>query len=185
VTVFRLLLAVALLGSASVRANPPGSPDGIDLHDLPGSGGEWQEGDTLIDAPRERVQFWLTDYAHWSERFPDIEWQEVQADDTNGRHVIRFRSKIADCVLTVHEAVEPGLLVFYGTAKNLYTQGRIYLVPVGEKTRVMMQSTSEVHGFWRIFASQKYRRKSAYEVTTSHLNALHTLARGSRQSTAR
>ena len=173
----RSLLLVALLATIA-RAGD------IALRDLPGTGGEWQEGEALIPAPRERVQAWLTDYAHWSEHFPDVEWQEVLPDDADGRHVIRFRSKIADCVLTVHEAVEPGLLVFYGTAKNLFTQGRIYLIPVGEKTRVLMQSTSTVSGFWRIFASQRYRRKSAYEVTSSHLSALMRLAR-QLQSTAR
>lgn len=168
----RFVLVALLLGTASASE--------IDLHDLHDTGGEWQEGVTLVDAPPERVQHWLTEYARWSERFPDIEWQEVLPDDGDGRHVVRFRSKIADCVLTVHEKVEPGLLVFYGTAKNLHTQGRIYLLPAagGTKTRVLMQSTSTVSGFWRVFASQRYRRKSAYEVTSSHLNALRALAAG-------
>jgi hypothetical protein len=154
----------------------------IMLHDLPNTGGEWQEGEATIEASPDQVRFWLTDYEHWSERFPDVEWQQVLDDDERGRHVIRFRSRIADCVLTVHEAVEPDLLVFEGFAKNLYTQGRIYLLPAGNKTRVLMQSTSQVQGFWRIFASQKYRRKSAYEVTTSHLNALSKLAGGIQSS---
>jgi hypothetical protein len=102
----------------------------------------------------------------------------VLGDDPSGRHVIRFRSRIADTTLEVHEAVSPDLLVFEGWAPHVHTQGRIYLIALdGGHTRVLMQSTAEVHGILRMFATRGIRRDRAFRVTRSHLSALVALAR--------
>jgi hypothetical protein len=161
-----------------VALPPLARADGeIDLHDLANTDGEWQEGAAIVRAPRAEVQRWLTEYAAWPGRFPDVEWSEVLPDDAQGRHVIKFRSRIADAILTVHEAVAPGLLVFEGSAPYIHTQGRIHLIDLGDgTTRVLMQSTAEVHGFYKIFATKRLKRTRAYKVTRSHLTALHALA---------
>jgi len=52
-----------------------------------------------------------------------------------------------------------------------------YLVDLGDgTTRVIMQSTANVHGFWKIFATKGLKRDRAYRVTRSHLQALYDLA---------
>ena len=166
----RLALVCLLAGSALAEPR-------ITLRDLPGTHGEWQEGVAVIPAPRDRVLYWLTDYADWPRRFPDIGWVSVLGDDARGRHIVRFSSRILDAIVTVHEAVTPGLLVFDGTAPYTYTQGRIYLVDLGDgTTRVFMQSTATVHGFWKIFATRGLKRDRAYKVIRSHLSALYDLA---------
>lgn len=176
-TLYTLSLIASLCACTSTRADAPIAP-AIDLHDLPDSDGEWQEGVALIAAPQETVRYWLTDYAAWSQRFPDMEWSEVLPDDERGRHLVRFRSRIANCVFLIAEEVQPGLLVFDGFAPHIHTQGRIYLVPEGPgRTRVLMQSTAEVHGFIGLFATKGYKRSSAFKVTRSHLTALLALAK--------
>jgi len=173
----RLVWAMLLWASAAAA-----SEASIALHDLPGTNGEWQEGVAVIPAPRAQVHHWLTDYARWPRRFPDIGWSTVLPDDDRGRHVIRFTSHIVDAMITVHEAVQPDLLVFEGTAPYTHTQGRIYLVDLGDgTTRVIMQSSAEVHGFWKIFATKGLKRDRGFKVTRSHLQALYDLAtRGDR-----
>jgi hypothetical protein len=146
------------------------------LGDVPGSGGEWQQGEALVAAPPSQVRAWLTDYAAWPRRFPDVEWSEPLGVDARGRNVVRFRSRIAERVITVHEAVTPGLLVFEGWAPSIYTQGRIFLLDGGAgRTRVVMQSTSAVHGFLALFATRGLKRRRAFEVIGSHLGALVAL----------
>jgi hypothetical protein len=170
----RVAIAVLVFAGAAHAGNGPE----IELRDLPGTNGTWQEGAAVIPAPRERVHRWLTDYILWPSRFPDIEWSQVLGDDDKGRHIVRFRSKIADAVLTVHEAVSPDLLVFEGSATFASTQGRIHLIDLGNgTTRVLMQSTAEAHGLARLFATQNLKRKRAHQVATSHLTALWNLAK--------
>jgi hypothetical protein len=167
------LFFVAMVGVAAALAAEP-----MALRDIPGTGGEWQEGEAVIPAPRDQVRAWLTDYRNWAGRFPDIEWAQVLPDDAGGRHVIRFRSRIADATITVHEAVTPSLLVFEGWMTMVHTQGRIHLIDLGDgTTRVLMQSTAEAHGLARLFATQRFKRDRAFRVTRSHLAALLTLAR--------
>jgi hypothetical protein len=169
VTIVALLAAVAF----AQQAVP------MDLHDLANTDGNWQEGVAVIPASRAQVLQWLTDYPSWARRFPDIEWAEVLADDDRGRHVVRFRSKIADATITVHETVSPSLLVFEGWMSFAHTQGRIHLIDLGNgTTRVLMQSTSEAHGIARLFATRRFKRDRAFRVTHSHLSALWDLANG-------
>jgi hypothetical protein len=171
---------IALL-LVALATSPPALPTSIALHDLPGSGGEWQEGVALVAAPPALVQGWLTDYGRWVGRFPDIDAAQYLGADARGRHVVRFHSRLAHRTFVVREAVRPGLLVFEGWAPNVHIQGRIWIRDVGDgSSRVFMQSTAEVHGFIGLFATRGYRRKSAFAATASHLNALIRLARDSR-----
>lgn len=147
------------------------------LRDLPGTHGQWQEGEAVIPASREQIHHWLTDYRNWPRRFPDIAWATVLPDDQEGRHVVRFSSRILGSVITVHEEVAPDLLVFWGTAPYTRTQGRIHLIDLGDgSTRVLMQSSADVRGFWKMFATRGLKRDRSYRVTRSHLQALHELA---------
>lgn len=150
----------------------------IALRDLPGTDGTWQEGEAIVPAPWPTVEGWLTDYAHWVGRFPDIDRAEQLPDDAAGRHVVRFHSVLAGRTFVVHESVAPHLLVFDGWAPHVHTQGRIWILDAGAgRSRVLMQSTAEVHGFIGLFATRGYKRKSAFAATRSHLGALLDLAR--------
>ena len=168
---------VAALGGVAI-AGPRGT-EALHLEDVPGSDGTWQQGEALVDAPPPVVQGWLTDYRHWPARFPDVASSEVLGVDARGRNIVRFYSRIAERTITVREAVQPGLLVFDGWAgSTIFTQGRIYLLDAGGgRTRVVMQSTSQVHGFIGVFATRKLKRKRAFEVIASHLDALVAQAR--------
>lgn len=168
-----LLLFVTLAAPAEALA----AKSAIELRDVPGTHGNWHEGTVIVPAQPAQVEAWLTDYDHWRGRFPDIEWSQRLGVDEHGRNIVRFRSRLAGRTFVVHEAVKPGLLVFDGWAPNVYTQGRIYLLPTGDgRTRVIMQSSAQVHGFVGMFATRGYRRKSAFAAITSHLRALLDLA---------
>jgi hypothetical protein len=169
------VLAILFLAATAHSAGERGAD--IKLRDLPGTNGEWQEGTALIPAPRAQVHFWLTDYKNWPKRFPDVGFVMTMGQDSNGWNVVRFSSRIVDAIITVHEQVQPHLLVFWGSAPYTHTQGRIYLVDLGDgTTRVHMQSTADVHGFYKIFATKGLKRERAYRVTRSHLQALYDLA---------
>ncbi|HEY7954170.1 MAG TPA: SRPBCC family protein [Polyangia bacterium] len=147
------------------------------LRDVPGSGGSWQEGSAVVAAPVDEVRHWLTDYPAWPKRFDDIEWSQALADDAAGRHVVRFRSRIAGRTLTVHEAVTKHLISFEGDGPEVHTQGRIWLLDAGGgATRVIMQSTSEVHGLLGLFATRGLKRRRAFEVIQADLDSLLALA---------
>jgi hypothetical protein len=145
--------------------------------ELPGTNGEWYEVAAEIPASPARIRGWLVDYQGWPANFPDIEWSEVRGQDAQGRNIIRFRSRIADAVLTVHEAVTPNLLVFEGWATFAYTQGRIHLLDLGDgRTRVVMQSAAEGRGLAKLFATKRLKQKRSFQVAASHLWALWRLA---------
>jgi hypothetical protein len=170
------MIALLLVALATPQ---PALPGRIALHDVPGSAGEWQEGVALVAAPPALVQQWLIDYGRWVGRFPDIATAQYLGDDDHGRHMVRFHSRLAKRTFVIREAVRPGLLVFEGWAPNVHVQGRIWILDAGGgSSRVVMQSTAEVHGFIGLFATRGYRRKSAFAATSSHLNALIRLARG-------
>ncbi|MGZ3439633.1 MAG: SRPBCC family protein [Polyangia bacterium] len=166
------MIAVLLVALAA-----PANLPAIDLHDLQGSDGHWTEGIALVPAPRALVHEWLTDYARWVGRFPDMASAHYLGDDERGRHIVRFHSYLANRTFTIHEAVAPDLLVFDGWAPNVHTQGRIWILDNGDgRTRVVMQQTNEVHGFIGLFATRSYRRRAAFAATASHLRALLVLA---------
>jgi hypothetical protein len=172
----RVAMALWLLASAAVTRGDSGA---MQLRDLAGSGGQWQEGEAIVAAPPAQVQAWLTDYTHWPERFPDVATSQVLGRDARGRNVVRFYSRIAERMITVREAVAPGLLVFDGWGgDSIFTQGRIYLLDAGAgRTRVIMQSTSQVHGILAMFATHGLKRRRAFQVIESHLAALIALGR--------
>jgi hypothetical protein len=166
------MIAVLLAALAS-----PASATAIDLHDLPGSDGKWTEGVAIVNAPPARVHDWLTDYAHWKGRFPDMEWVEPLGTDAGGRRVVRFHSYAADRTFTLHQTVGRDLIVFDGWAPNVHMQGRIWILDAGGgRTRVVMQSSNEVHGLAGLFATRGYRRRAAFAATASQLRALLKLA---------
>jgi len=170
------VIALVMVALAAQLQAGAAAPPRMDLHDLPGSDG-WTEGIALVDAAPDRVRDWLTDYAHWQGRFPDMAWAQYLGDDEHGRHIVRFHSYLANRTFVIHESVTPELLAFDGWARNVHTQGRIYILDAGGgKTRVIMQSTNEVHGFIGLFATRSYRRRAAFAATRSHLGALLKLA---------
>jgi hypothetical protein len=169
------VLLVALASPAPAAAPAPART--IDLHDLPGSDGKWTEGVAIVAAPPARVHEWLTDYARWKGRFPDMEWVEPLGTDAHGRRVVRFHSYAADRTFTLHQTVGDNLIVFDGWAPNVHMQGRIWILDAGGgRTRVVMQSSNEVHGLAGLFATRAYRRNAAFAATASQLGALLRLA---------
>jgi hypothetical protein len=183
----------ATVATASTVAKParpatpaaPAAPATIKLRDLPGTGGRWYEGSAVIAAPSREVLAWLVDYAAWPRRFPDITSSQVLGDDEDGRHVVRFHSRIAGASITIHEEVRPDLLVFFGHAWFAYTQGRIWLIDRGDGTTlVLMQSTAQPRGIAKVFATRSYIRDRSFAVTRSHLSALDALARARARSLA-
>ena len=153
------------------------APQPIDLHDLPGTDGRWTEGVALVAAPPAEVHEWLTDYARWKGRFPDMEWVQPLGTDEQGRRVVRFRSYLAGRTFTLHQTVGHDLIVFDGWAPNVHMQGRIWILDAGGgRTRVVMQSSNEVHGLAGLIATRGYRRRAAFAATAAQLSALLHLA---------
>jgi hypothetical protein len=176
-------LLVALCSSPAVSAGSAPAAGGapprgtVVLRDVPGSGGVWHEGVAIISAPRDQVRTWLTEYFAWPRRFTDVEWVQPLGDDNRGWHVVRFRSRIARSTLTVHESVEPGRLVFYGSAPFASIQGRIYLVDRGDGTTlVRMQSTSEPRGAAKLVVTRTVIRHREFAAIQLYLTSLEHLA---------
>lgn len=152
--------------------------DDYRLRDVPGTDGAWQEGQVVVPAPWEKVQGWLTDYDRWAQRFPDIAWAERRPDDERGRHVVRFHSRSGGRTFVLHEEVRPHRLVFVAVAPHIQTQGRIWILAHGpSQSRVIIQTTTEVHGMAGWFATRGYKRKRAFAGIRSQLAALLHLAR--------
>jgi carbon monoxide dehydrogenase subunit G len=170
-----LFVLVLATGAAAFAPGP------VALRDIPGSDGEWQEGSAIVPAPPERVVHWLTAYREWTRLFPDVEWAQVLPRDRRGRDVVRFRSRYAGRAITMHQAVTPNLLTYDGYGANIHTQGRVYVIDLGNnRSRVIMQTTSEVHGMAGVFASRKLKRTRAFQALRGHLSALIEAARASR-----
>ena len=158
-------------------AAPAFATPAIDLHDLAGSNERWIEGVAIVDAPPPLVLEWLSDYARWTSRFPDMEWVQPLSDDGRGRSVVRFHSRLADRTFTLHQTVTRELILFDGWAPNVHLQGRIWVLEADAgRTRVVLQSTNEVHGFIGLFATRSYLRRAAFAATAAHLGALLALA---------
>jgi len=165
--------AVALAGEGADEAED--TPE-MTLHDLPHTDGNWQEGEAVIPAPANQIRAWLVDYARWPERFSDVQSAEVLGQTSDGAAIVRFRSRIADRTITIHEWQTDWGLRYEGQGGDVSTRGRIFLVDQGDgSTRVIMQSTSEVHGFLRLFATKGVKRKSAFNIMRAHLTSLWTL----------
>lgn len=166
------VLAFSLVSTVALAQQP-----GIKLGDVPGSDGNWQYGETVVDAPAPVVQRWFTEAALWSRRFPDTQWAQPLGTDAQGRQVVRFRSRVIGRPLTLHLTERPGLVAYTGEGKGVTTQGKIFISALGpQRTRVIMQSTSEVHGAAGIFASKKMRHDRALKKFRADLSAVQQLS---------
>lgn len=145
----------------------------IRLGDIPGSDGNWQYGETIVEAPADLVQRWFSEADLWSRRFPDTEWAQPLGTDAQGRKVVKFRSRVIGRPLTLHLTESRGLIAYDGEGKGITTQGKIFVQPLGpRRTRVIMQSSSQVHGAAGIFASKKVRRDRAFKKFRADLSAV-------------
>lgn len=145
----------------------------ITLGDVPGSDGNWQYGETVVNAPADLVQRWFWEPEMWSKRFPDTQWAQPIRSDGRGHQVVRFRSKVIGRTLTLRMTQKPGLISYDGEGNDVTTQGKIFVTALGpSQTRVLMQSTSQVHGAAGIFASKKMRRDRALKKFKADLTAV-------------
>ncbi len=145
--------------------------------DLPGSGGHWQAGEVTVAAPADEVQRWFTDVERWPARFPDDLSARELGRTPDGRRVAELRSRALGRTLTLRLREEPGLIVYDGAGKDVTTQGKIYITPVAPGvTRVIMQTTGELHGAAGAFAGEGTKRKRAIKKLSADLNALVALA---------
>jgi hypothetical protein len=173
-------LAVCLLALASVAGateSAPSTPPSIDLHDLPGTDGNWQEGVAVVAAPATQVRGWLTDYDHWPELFSDITEAKQLGRTEDGRAVVRFYSRIAGRMLTISERETEWGLEYEGGSRHVNFRGKIFIEVVDpQTTRVRMQSTSDVHGMLAPFVTRGMKRSKAFDVTRSDLRSLLDLS---------
>jgi carbon monoxide dehydrogenase subunit G len=144
----------------------------VTVGDLPGTDGQWQRGEAVVAAPPAVVQRWLGDYAAWPSRFPDVEWAQERGMDQEGRAVVRFRSRIVGRTMTIRVHDQPGLITYDGEGKNVVTQGKIYVEPAPGGTRVIMQTTADVHGLAGAFATANLKRSRAFKKLRADLSAL-------------
>jgi hypothetical protein len=155
----------------AIQPSQPAPP--IELTDIPGTDREWQQASAVVNAPAKLVSHWLTAYEQWRQLYPDIEWVQRLGVDAEGRDVVRFRSRYAGRTITMHQSVTPKLLVYEGWGPNVHTQGRVYVIDMGrERTRVIMQTTAEVHGLAGVFATKGLKRNRAFQALRGHLAAL-------------
>jgi hypothetical protein len=168
----RSLLVLALM-TTPVVALQPSSPPPITLQDIPGTDREWQEASAVIDAPPAQVRHWLTAYEEWRSIYPDMEWVQRIGTDEQGRDVVRFRSRYAGRTITMHQQVTSKMMVYEGWGPNVHSQGRTYVIDLGgDKTRVIMQTSAEVHGLAGVFATKGLKRSRAFQALRGHLTAL-------------
>jgi carbon monoxide dehydrogenase subunit G len=169
-----------MLLAALVLVAPAASAEELDrvaIGDLPGTQGHWQQGEVVVRAPAADVQRWLTDAGQWPARFPDVEWARQLGVTRDGGRVVQFRSRVIGRPMTVRIHEKPGLIVYDGEGKDVTTQGKNYVEPLGhDRTRVVMQTTAEVHGALGAFASAKMKRDRARRKLAADLGALVRLA---------
>jgi hypothetical protein len=151
---------------------------GPEIGDLPGTSGSWQQGTITLETSPEKVHSWLTDYAHWPQRFDDVESAQEEPTLPDGRRVVRFRSRVLDRVMTIRIRESARVIVFEGEGPNLSIQGRIYIDPLGPQvTRVVMQNAAELHGGLRIVASSAAKRERQRGKLRADLSSLEKLAK--------
>jgi carbon monoxide dehydrogenase subunit G len=169
------LLAFVVAGVALVAVAAPATGP-VQLGDVPGTNGQWQQGSSVIAAPLDEVRGWLTDFNAWPKLFPDVQSASVLQHDGNA-YTVRFRSNIVGRDMTLRLAVAPRVVVYTGSGKNVTSQGKVTLKPIDRNhTEVLMQSSAEVHGFAGAFASKGMKRKRAFKKISSDLTTLHSLA---------
>lgn len=168
------LVAVMVLAPAWASAQTINS---VSLGDLPNTGGRWQVGEVTLVAPADEVQRWLADSSRWEERFPDDSQVRELGRLPDGRHSVEFHSAALGKTLTVRVHEQSGRIVWDGTGKGVTAQGKIFVEPLaGGRTRVIMQSTGELHGALGKFASQGMKRKRSLKKLGADLHALVRLS---------
>jgi hypothetical protein len=169
----RCLLLAGGLAAATVANAAVEKPGEIVVGDLPGTHGQWVYGEAVVAAPARVVQRWLDDIPAWSQRYPDVEWAQSLGTNKAGEHIVRFRSSIIGRTMTLRMLEEPGRITYEGEGKNVTTRSRIFIDAVdASHTRVILQSTAEVHGLAGIFATQSLKRQRAIEKIRSDLTVL-------------
>jgi carbon monoxide dehydrogenase subunit G len=151
--------------------------DRVTIGDLPGTNGSWQTGEVVVAAPAAEVQQWLSDAPDWPARFPDVEWAHALGTTEDGRRIVQFRSRAIGRPITIRVREQPGLIAYDGEGKDVTTRGKNYIERLGERrTRVVLQTTAEVHGAAGAFASEKMKRERARRKLSADLDALVELA---------
>ena len=168
------LTFIAALTLGSFTYGESASP--IQTGDISGSAGKWQEAKSTIAAPIADVRLWMTDFAHWPERFGDITSAKILAK-SDGMTTLRFHSKIIGRDMTIKLHVAGNSVTYDGYGKDVTTQGKIFMRAVDPShTEVTLQGSSEVHGALGKFATKGLKRKRALAKMQADLRALQAMA---------
>lgn len=168
-------LVIALLVTTRALAAP--APPGIVLREVPGTNGEWHEGIAIVSAPAATVRQWQLDVRRWPQLYPDTTSAELLGTLPNGEILARFKSTIVGRTLTLRMRPTPSGYTYTGHGRDVTTQGRAYFIPLSaNQTRVVLQSTSQLHGAARFFIGAEGKRKRAYRKLASDLQALQRFA---------
>jgi carbon monoxide dehydrogenase subunit G len=173
-----------LLVTLTMAAGPVAAAalDQVLLGDVPNTDGKWQSGEVTVAAPPEEVQRWFSDVSRWTERFPDDEMARDLGRAPDGRRVAELRSKALGKTLTVRMRERPGLIEYDGSGKGVETEGRIYFYPAGPgRTRIVMQTTGELHGLTGLVATEDMKRDRALKKLGSDLEAAVRLSKQSQR----
>jgi hypothetical protein len=163
-------LFVAMLAVAGAVAAPLNQ---VVVGDLQGTNGKWQAGEVTVAVPAAEVTTWFTDVKGWSARFPDDSKVRDGGRTPDGRQIADFHSDAIGKTLHLEIRQQPGLITYVGKGKDVNTQGKIFIQSLGPNTtRVIMQTTGEVHGVSGAFAGENTKRKRAIKKLTADLNAL-------------
>jgi hypothetical protein len=167
-----LIVALVLAGTATAAPL-------ITTGDLPGTNGRWQQGEAIVNAPPLQVQTWLSDYGSWPDHFDDVIWTQVVGTTPDGRRVVRFRSRILERTMTIRVRDVPNQIDYEGEGPSVTTQGKIFIQDVGGgRTRVLMQTTANVHGALGAFVTEGMKRDRARKKLRSDLASLVRLSGG-------
>jgi hypothetical protein len=149
----------------------------VSVGDLPGTNGSWQVGEVTVAAPPDEVQRWFSEATQWAPRFSDDAWSRDLGHAPDGTHVAEFYSRVLGRALTVRLREQPGLIAYDGSGKGITTQGKIYIMPAGPgRTRVVMQTSGQLHGALGAVVSERMKRKRALNKLEADLNAVVRLA---------
>jgi hypothetical protein len=169
-----LISLLLLLGGGALRAQ---QLNVVKAGDLPGTHGRWQYGEVTVAAPPRVVYQWYADAAQWSQRFPDDEWSKALGRTPDGRQVAEFKSKTLGRTLRVEMTLQPNLITYRGSGKGISTQGKIFIEAAGpNQTKVIMQTTGELHGVTGVLAPESVKRDRAIKKLTADLLATAHLA---------
>lgn len=166
-------LLVPVLAVADFNMPAPGH---VEVRDVPGTSGNWQEARTVVDAPPERVRGWFADFEIWPHRFRDIE--ETRVLSRQGDHTrVWVRSHIMkELVLDVR--VGPQQIVYSAVQDHVDAESRIYLVATGDgRTDVVMQSRARLTGLLGAMVPRGMIRDRSRQKLVSDLSDLNRLAR--------